>query len=516
MHIGTLLPRSNGICARVRIIVYSLTVVLSSRSAAGLLGIAVLLSSLTACANSPSAKEIEQRLAADPQLKTKPVTFGESATPTPETSDARITPPADFPSEIPLYPNARLLEVTQPTNQDYSAGNNSPQVNQPQRLIWVTSDPSNLVQNFYKQKFQANNWDLEQSEPDATTQGDTLKARLNDLLVTVSIIPSSSTNTDTSVTPAPNQPDRVANPQSVTRFIIQYERNATQTAQNPTESQATTPQSGDRYTAPTRSPTPDNQRQNPNDSQSFIDLNRTPQELQQQITDLAALGVLPLEPNGSKSNHDAIAQFNPSKTITRREFARWLVAANNQIHVNRPSQQIREAASTAQPAFSDITSTDPDFAQIQGLAEAGIISSRLSGDATAVLFRPDAPLTREQLILWKVPLDIRQALPNPSIDAVRESWGFQDVAKIDPKVLRAVLADFQIGDRSNIRRVFGYTTLFQPKKPVTRAEAAASLWFFGNASEGISAREALQLKQQQSQPQSQPSTTPESVPSTPN
>lgn len=489
---------------------------LSSRSAAGLLGIAVLLTSLTACANSPSAKEIEQRLAADPQLKTKPVTFGQSATPAPKTSDARITPPADFPSEIPLYPNARLLEVTQPTNQDSAEDNNSPQVNQPQRLIWVTSDPSNLVQNFYQQKFQANNWDLEQSEPSATAQGDQLKARLNDLLVTVSIIPRSSTNTDTSATPVPNQPAQVT--PSVTRFIIQYERNARQTAQNPTESQAT-----NSYNDPTPTPTPDTQTQNPTGSQSFIDLNRTPQELQQQITDLAALGVLPLEPNGSKSNQtDAIAQFNPSKTISRREFARWLVAANNQIHVNRPSQQIREAALTTQPAFSDITPTDPDFAVIQGLAEAGIVSSRLSGDATAVLFRPDAPLTREQLILWKVPLDIRQALPNPSLEAVRESWGFQDVAKIDPKVLRAVLADFQTGDRSNIRRVFGYTTLFQPKKPVTRAEAAASLWFFGNASEGISAREALQLKQQQSQPQSQPSATPqpsvtpESVPSTPN
>ena len=121
------------------------------------------------------------------------------------------------------------------------------------------------------------------------------------------------------------------------------------------------------------------------------------------------------------------------------------------------------------------------------------------------MFRPDAPLTREQLILWKVPLDTRQALPNASIDAVRESWGFQDAARIDPKALRAVLADFQNGEQSNIRRALGYTTLFQPKRPVTRAEAAAAIWYFGNASEGISAGEALKLKQQQNQPQPQPS-----------
>ena len=193
---------------------------------------------------------------------------------------------------------------------------------------------------------------------------------------------------------------------------------------------------------------------------------------------------------------------------SRREFARLLVAANNQIHANRPSQQIRAASPTAQPAFGDVPTTDPDFPIIQGLAEAGLIPSRLSGDATAVLFRPDAPLTREQLILWKVPLDTRQALPNASAEAVRESWGFQDVARIEPRALRAVLADFQNGEQSNIRRAFGYTTLFQPKKPVTRAEAAAVVWYFGSAGEGISAREALQLKQQPSQ-QEQPAATPE-------
>ncbi|MGB3642768.1 MAG: S-layer homology domain-containing protein, partial [Rivularia sp. (in: cyanobacteria)] len=57
------------------------------------------------------------------------------------------------------------------------------------------------------------------------------------------------------------------------------------------------------------------------------------------------------------------------------------------------------------------------------------------------------------------------------------------------------IADYQNGEQSNIRRVFGYTTLFQPKKAVTRAEAAAALWYFGTESEGISAKEALKLKQ---------------------
>ena len=51
-----------------------------------------------------------------------------------------------------------------------------------------------------------------------------------------------------------------------------------------------------------------------------------------------------------------------------------------------------------------------------------------------------------------------------------------------------------MGDKSNVRRVFGYTTLFQPKKPVTRGEAAATLWYFGTEGEGISAVEAGKLK----------------------
>ena len=164
------------------------------------------------------------------------------------------------------------------------------------------------------------------------------------------------------------------------------------------------------------------------------------------------------------------------------------------MYANNPAKQIRLASSSTQPAFRDILTKDPDFPVIQGLAEAGLIPSALSGDATAVLFRPDAPLTREQLILWKVPLDTRQALSAANLEAVKQTWGFQDAGSIEPKALKAILADFQNAEQSNIRRVFGYTTLFQPKKPVTRAEASSALWYFGTQGEGISATEALKLK----------------------
>ncbi|NET52777.1 MAG: S-layer homology domain-containing protein, partial [Merismopedia sp. SIO2A8] len=187
-------------------------------------------------------------------------------------------------------------------------------------------------------------------------------------------------------------------------------------------------------------------------------------------------------------------RFEPYKIISRSEYAHWLVETNNRIYANRPGLQIRLASEQAQPAFQDLPSSHPNFPSIQGLAEAGLIPSPLSGNATAVLFRPDAPLTRETLVLWKVPLDSRQALPSASVEAVKQTWGFQDTAKIDPKALAAVLADFQNGEFANIRRILGYTTIFQPQKPVTRAQAAAALWYFGSQGEGISAQEAQQLK----------------------
>jgi hypothetical protein len=41
--------------------------------------------------------------------------------------------------------------------------------------------------------------------------------------------------------------------------------------------------------------------------------------------------------------------------------------------------------------------------------------------------------------------------------------------------------------------------LFQPKKSVTRAEAAASLWYFGIQDQGLSAKDALEAKSKPNQ-----------------
>ncbi|MBV9385761.1 MAG: S-layer homology domain-containing protein [Chroococcidiopsidaceae cyanobacterium CP_BM_ER_R8_30] len=512
------------------------------RYAARLASLAVLLTSLVACTSSPTSKNLEQTFAADPRLKDNPVTFGPTGSSQPNKTTVQL--PANFPAEIPIYPNAQLQDVVTPsTTQGFaggSSGNSRAQAQGGQSASslttgdsqltqstrsqvevpplktltrWISPDPSHLIEEFYQKQFQTNNWQI-LSQPTAASNN-TIEARRDNLQVSVSIQPQP---TPSSSTPSQSQP---ATKQDVaaTTFVIQYSRSEAATAPAPTAT--TTPQpsasnpaeslSGGplrselsksvappTVTAAQPSPTPDTQPARVGDS-NFTDLNQVPPEYRQYVSDLAKLGALPLNAT-DKSNKSATGtQFDPNKIISRREFARWLFTANNIIHSTTPAQQIHAASPTDRPAFQDVPATDPDFPIIQGLAEAGLIPSPLSGDDTAVLFRPDAPLTREQMILEKVPLDTHQALPNASVDAVKQTWGFQDAARINPLALKAVLADFQNGDRSNIRRVFGYTTLFQPQKPVTRAEAAACLWYFGTQSDGLSAKDVLKIKSQQSQ-----------------
>lgn len=396
---------------------------------------------LTSCANSPTGKTLEETFAPDPALINNPNPLSNRPTPTPTAQT-----PADLPAEIPPYPGAQLEQQTP--------------IPDGQTSRWTTNDPSNAVENFYRQKLQSNNWQIiSQPNSDQKTE---LQAQRDNLQLKLSIEPP-TTNTAT------------------TTFIIEYRKN-NQTAKTQTSPTLEGKISANISPTPTAKNTP-----NPTKNNSE-NLNQAPLQLRQYLEDLNNLGIFD---NPNKENKTETLT-EPNKTITRREFARWLLTANNKIYANQTSRQIRLAIETSSPIFTDIPAKDPDFAIIQGLAEAGIIPSTLTGKDSQQQFRPDAPLTRETLVLWKVPLDTRQVLPTTSIDTVQKTWGFQDTTKIDPDTLKAISADYQNGDLSNIRRAFGYTTLFQPKKPVSRAEAGAALWYFGTAGEGLSAKDVLQ------------------------
>lgn len=359
--------------------------------------------------------------------------------PTPTlTPEAGSTPANNsLPPEIPTYPAAQLLSVD--SNNTENQG----------KTQWSSTDPINQIGDFYQQQFQNNNWQI--LTPFSSIDGNnTLVASKDGLQATITLTGNSSE----------------------TQFTIDYLRQGNPVSSSP---------------IPTPTPTISPNQLPEQTSTNFSDLTQVPEPLRTHIQNLGTLGIL------NAQNGDS---FSPNTTINRREFARWLVRANNTFYQNEPGKQIRLGATTSQPAFQDVNVSDPDFPYIQGLAEAGIIPSSLTGDTTALLFRPTAVLTREILVSWKVPFDLRKTLPTATIDSVRQTWGFQDATQIDPKVLRSLYADFQNGDQANIRRVFGFTTLFQPKRAVTRAEAASALWYFGYQGDGRNAEEVLQAKNQ--------------------
>nr|WP_324631240.1 S-layer homology domain-containing protein [Phormidium sp. CCY1219] len=443
----------------------------------------LVLVSLSACANRPNSEQLEQTFAPDPSLQENPVTLGES-TVAPVTGDAGADSPAklpqDFPEAIARYPNATLVEVIPPTRADAAAE----ATNKPEGVstVWQTSDSTEALFDFYTTQFQQSNWEIV-PQPEAA-QPDKLTARKGDeLVVTLTLDPN----------PALSPAAETANqgPQT-TQFILQYREGDRATTELPVEPSTDTEEIAATEPTDTEATPP-----NSTDAQTPTGLESVPEQLRPYLADLEQLGVLRLDSQSTKTNSDNTQKpLELNQPIRRAQFAQWLIETNNQIYANQTAKQIRRAPRSTKPAFTDVGQSNPAFGAIQGLAEAGIIPSPLSGDSAAVSFRPDAPLTREDLLLWKVPLDIRGNLPTASVDAVQETWGFQDAAKIDPKALPAVLADYQNGDLSNIRRAFGYTRLFQPKKAVTRAESAAAIWYFGVQGDGLSAEDALQIQPQ--------------------
>ncbi len=429
-----------------------------------------LVIGLSACANSPNSQTLERTFAADPLLEENeqtPVTPPPPPEPALTGVEAPSELPQDFPDSLPPYPNGEFVRTISPNETPESTEADAGVV-----TLWQTSDSPEQVLNFYKQQFNQGNWEIVPPGNQTGTPPSLVARQGLDLLVNIDVEPQ--------IGMGETPPERL-------EFLISYVRS------NPAQTTGETPGSQPSKTIAIEAATPVSPPASEPSATAVTPtvLEKVPEQLRPYLRDLEKMGIAIAQPSGNTTANATESPLDLNQGITRRQFARWLLEVNNKIYANQPGKQVRLAPTTAKAAFTDVTATHPDFPVIQGLAEAGIIPSALSGESSATTFRPDAIVTREQLLLWKVPLDIRSTLPSATVDGIKESWGFQDAGKIDPNALRAVYADYQNGERSNIRRAFGYTTLFQPKKEVTRAEAAAALWFFGLQGEGVTVPDAM-------------------------
>ena len=428
-----------------------------SRSLFALLSLGLLAS----CSNSEALGNFVN---ADPQLRTAQTQENSPSNPTPQNPQETATQdlPEELPQEIPLYPQADLAQTDPELTNE--AGS----------LVLRSPDNIRTIADYYQSQFQLQEWDILQPfSLDSDGNSQSTIASKNYIKVKVSLAESVDNEDNTSQT---------AINVAYEPFIADL---ANADPESTIESEVTPDTSGNAIAEPEVTPEPTETSKTTKTVTNFVDLAEVREQIQQSVLDVAALGIL------TPQSSDSLDQFAPNELVTRRDYVRWLVAANNKFHDDSPGKKIHLTKNTSQKAFKDIDAKDPDFGAIQGLAEAGLIPSILTSNGDNVLFRPDATLTREDLISWKVPLDVRAALSKASIETIEETWGFQDAAKIDSQAIRALFSDYQNGDRANVRRVFGYTTLFQPKRGVTRAEAAASLWYFGYQNDGISAEELL-------------------------
>ncbi|ONM55009.1 hypothetical protein ZEAMMB73_Zm00001d020493, partial [Zea mays] len=88
-----------------------------------------------------------------------------------------------------------------------------------------------------------------------------------------------------------------------------------------------------------------------------------------------------------------------------------------------------------------------------------------------ILLSPESPLSRQDLVSWKMALDKRQ-LPEVDRNCLFKLSGYIDIDKINTAAWPALAADLDAGDQSITALAFGFTRLFQPNKPVTKGQAA--------------------------------------------
>lgn len=203
---------------------------------------------------------------------------------------------------------------------------------------------------------------------------------------------------------------------------------------------------------------------------------------EKEITQLGQLGVF----------DTTSGKFNPQAPITRAEFVRWLVRANNAIFARSPDKILR-LPETGKATFSDIPPTHPDFRYIQGMTNAGFVIGYDEKN-----FKPNQILTREEMLAIKAALDHRVAIESytggpPGV------W--TDSNKISKKYWPALNVENVLQNNANVGRTFGTIKTLKPQAPVTRAEAAVCVSAISdNVSGFMTAEEALQKQTQQTPP----------------
>jgi S-layer homology domain len=186
---------------------------------------------------------------------------------------------------------------------------------------------------------------------------------------------------------------------------------------------------------------------------------------QKPITQLGQLGVF----------ENSTGKFNPGNPITRAEFVRWLVKANNAIFAKVPERQIRVAES-GDATFPDVPTTHPDFSYIQGMANSGIA---IGYDEKT--FKPDQPLTREEMISIKDGLDQGAVEGIHRDNASQFISKFSDSEEVSQRFRGSIARDItSMQSNKNINRTFGAIKVLKPKAPVTRAEAAIAMSVIGH------------------------------------
>ncbi len=206
----------------------------------------------------------------------------------------------------------------------------------------------------------------------------------------------------------------------------------------------------------------------------FTDLEEVPQ--QKMIDQLTQLGLF--DKFGGT--------FEPFKPITRGEYVSWLFKAHNKIMP--PDKQIN-LAPQAEPVFKDLKEDNPAYKYAQALANAGYSVGYEDGT-----FRADKPITREEMIGMKVGVDCGKSY-DPYPGQMAFVWKFSDAKKIDNRFTGYIHQDYYTAgaNGTNIARAFGKVGTFHPQQAASRAEAAGTIWQFGQFEhQGGSAGKALE------------------------